>query len=311
MQVPRTAQEADAPAELLNAQATSLEQLRRFAEAGFLYAVLDSTDRPKVPQKALELGERAASLFRGSPDESNWAVAPYLVEVDSAVLDWIVEHLWQEPWGVFIMSKADMELLRNHLRRFLMVQLPDGERWFFRFYDPRILKAYLPSCSRWELEKFYGPVRAFTMQDPDRSGLWIIQRTQAAKFADPNAVDTDPTATLWWTIRSEQMAALSQTAQTTLCDRMVARLSQAYPEYLQQVSFSDFHHAVTLWIQEAAKWEITSDPELEHYLRLCVCHEEMRDPSRYPSLLEALSWPGRSPGEKVVHLLELFSGTQR
>jgi len=311
LQVPRTAQEADAPAELLNAQATSLEQLRRFAEAGFLYAVLDSTDRPKVPQKALELGERAASLFRGSPDENNWAVAPYLVEVDSAVLDWIVEHLWQEPWGVFIMSKADMELLRNHLRRFLMVELPDGERWFFRFYDPRILKAYLPSCNRWELERFFGPVRAFTLLDQETSALWIVQRTQAAKALDPNTIDTDPTTTLWWAIRGEQMAALSQTPETTLCDRMVARLLQIYPEYLQQVTFSDFRHAVSGWISQAAQWEITAEPDVEQYLRLCVCYEEMRDPSRYQSLLEALTWPGRSAGEKIARLQELFTGTQR
>jgi len=31
----------------------------------------------------------------------------------------------------------------------------------FRYYDPRVLRAYLPTCSPAELNTFFGPVTAF------------------------------------------------------------------------------------------------------------------------------------------------------
>ena len=139
----------------LEMQPATLEQMHRFAEGGYLYAILDACDAPAVPDKARELGETAAvSLFKGSAQEDYSTVAPYLFKVSPETLDWIVATLWNQPWGVFVLSKADLESLRLHFRHFLLVQLPDGERWFFRYYDPRILKVYLPNCIEWELQKF-------------------------------------------------------------------------------------------------------------------------------------------------------------
>jgi hypothetical protein len=133
-------------AALLNTRPASLEELRAIASAGRLYAVIDACDMPSVPEVARELGEeRAVSLYRGSAQEMYWAFAPYLFAVDGEVLDWIVAELWSEPWGIFAVSDGDLEAVRRHFRRFLLVQAPDGEQWYFRFYDPRVIHPLLLS----------------------------------------------------------------------------------------------------------------------------------------------------------------------
>lgn len=155
----------DAPApSLLSVRAAPLDELRALAEAGRLYAVLDACDTPSVPAMAREVGEaRAVSLYRGSAEEEYWAIAPYLFAVDGALLDWIVETLWAEPFGIFAVADTDLEAVRRHFRRFLRVKSPEGEDWYFRFYDPRVLKTYLRSCTRSELSEFFGPVSLFGM----------------------------------------------------------------------------------------------------------------------------------------------------
>src|SRR5689334_20467389 len=83
----------------LELRPTTIDELRRFAEAGYLYAVIDACDAPAVPEKAKKLGEEfAVSLFKGSAEEDYWAVAPYLFKVLPETLDWIVATLWKEPW---------------------------------------------------------------------------------------------------------------------------------------------------------------------------------------------------------------------
>lgn len=153
---------APQPRPLLKTQEIALEKLRQFAEGGYLYAVLDSTDAPKVPPKMQELGEeKAVSLFKGTAQQDYWAVAPYLTKVDVPVLRWLFENVWKEPWGIFAVSKASTEELQSHFRKFLVVQLPDGKPWMFRFYDPRIMATFLGACSEDELRDFFGVVRAF------------------------------------------------------------------------------------------------------------------------------------------------------
>lgn len=149
---------------LLKTQDIPLEQLRKFAESGYLYAVIDSTGAPAVPPKIQELGEKTAvSLFKGTAQEEYWAVAPYLAKVDMAILRWLFENLWNEPWGIFAVSKATLEEVQSHFRKFLIVQLPDGKPWMFRLYDPRIIATFLGACNEHELVEFFGPVRGYSL----------------------------------------------------------------------------------------------------------------------------------------------------
>jgi hypothetical protein len=150
----------------------ALEQLLGFARSGFLYAIVDATDVPAVPPKMTELGPaRAMSLFSGSRFHDHWAVAPYLVTVDDAVLEWILKDLSSDPWGILVLSNQPPDNVYLHFQSQLLVTLEDGHEWFFRFYDPRVLKRHLRRAQRGRIEAFFGPARSFViLNGPDGSG---------------------------------------------------------------------------------------------------------------------------------------------
>lgn len=138
------------------------EALDQLANEGKLLAILDTCDAPELYAQAQRMGPaHALCLFREA-DEDLAKVAPYLVQVDKSFLAWLRESCWNEPWGVFLLadSRAPLGRYRKHLRKSLLVESPEGDTLYFRYYDPRVASVYLPSCSKSELEDFMGPLRA-------------------------------------------------------------------------------------------------------------------------------------------------------
>ena len=160
------------PAATLHSREGSLQDLRRMAADGRLYAILDACNEPAVPPKVTELGpEKAVSLFKGEAEHRQWSVAPYLALVDGSLLEWIATTLWSKPWGIFAVAETDLDSLRQHFRRFLIVEDPDSETMYFRYYDPRILAAFLPPCTQDELKTFFGPVKTFATGGPEAEAV--------------------------------------------------------------------------------------------------------------------------------------------
>ena len=162
--------------ELIRKRPTSKEELAKIAGDGRLFAVLDACDEPEVPPKVEEIGrDRAACLYKGELDQDTKEVAPYLVSVDPGMLEWMLETFDPRPWGVFVVSTADLRTLRQHLRELLVVEGIDGEPMYFFFYDPRVLPTFIDTCDAEELEELYGPVMAFgvSMEGDDPAELII------------------------------------------------------------------------------------------------------------------------------------------
>jgi hypothetical protein len=250
---------------LLQVQPMSLEQLRKFAEGGYLYGILDACDAPAVPPKMEELGEqRAVSLFRGAAEEQYSAIAPYLVAVDPPMLDWIVETLWKDPWGIFVLAKADLDTLRQHFRRFLIVQLPDGEKWFFRYYDPRIFRVYLPNCNAGELRKFFGAARAFGFKDANES----VSLVQCA--LRPEHPDTVADPVLPWRIRPEHVAALNQAQFEDYRERSIKHLRESFPEVTAPATDDQLRQFVADGVRSAARFNIRREVDVTRFLHLLL-----------------------------------------
>ncbi len=111
----------------------------------------------------------SACLFAGKLEPSVARTAPYLVQLqqDSNFVAWLLERGWGRSWGVFARFSGGLNELRKHLRRLLLVKGPDGKTMFFRFYDPRVLRLYLPTCNAEELATVFGPVQAYVMESED------------------------------------------------------------------------------------------------------------------------------------------------
>ena len=150
------------PEAAVRIQRMPVEMLLQFASGGYLYAVIDATGAPAVPQKARELGENLAiSLYHGTAYAEHSAIAPYLFRVDQALLSWIREQFPDQPWGIFLISKEPLNAIFENCRRYLVVTLADRQQWLFRYYDPRVLEKHLLRASKEDLAAFFGPVRSF------------------------------------------------------------------------------------------------------------------------------------------------------
>ncbi|HEX4455673.1 MAG TPA: DUF4123 domain-containing protein [Kofleriaceae bacterium] len=155
-----------------------IHYLRRQPHA--LYAVLDAARAPR----ALSLGRRlGGSLFDGDEAEALQDVAPYLVAL--APSHWLVQELiaeaWGNAWGVFLTSRAPLLHVRAHLQRLMHVETDRGAR-LFRFYDPRVLRAFVPACTSDELDELFGPIERFIVESRTPTWAWEFSRDVHAQI---------------------------------------------------------------------------------------------------------------------------------
>lgn len=68
-------------------------------------------------------------------------------------------------------SRAILQELQRHFREFLQVEDESGKVFFFRFYDPRVLGLYLPTCTPLELRTIFGSVGRFCLEGADAGSL--------------------------------------------------------------------------------------------------------------------------------------------
>lgn len=48
----------------------------------------------------------------------------------------------------------------------------------FRYYDPRVLRVFLPTCNKEELTNFFGPIQAFVLEDTEEDTLIRFRRVK-------------------------------------------------------------------------------------------------------------------------------------
>lgn len=115
-------------------------------------------DRSRLDYRCLFIGKLAPELARS---------APYLVHLGSMSKETktIVSEGFGHNWGVFVRADCLLQELWRHCRNILQVQDENGKQLLFRFYDPRVLRTYLPTCTAKELEIVNGPVSAFFLED--------------------------------------------------------------------------------------------------------------------------------------------------
>lgn len=137
------------------------------AEAESLYAILDSARTIDIAFQLQNIqGVEYVSLYKGRKEELMWDAAPYLTrcERDSEFFNWVIEQGWGNSWGIFLTSASSLDDLCKHFRQFLLVQDENGKQMYFRFYDPRVLRLYLPTCNAEETKQFFGPVNCYLME---------------------------------------------------------------------------------------------------------------------------------------------------
>jgi hypothetical protein len=146
------------------------EKLALFADrTANVFAVLDGASVPGLQEKLHQLKPEYECLYRGELKPDMAEVAPYLVRLEAGteLAAWIADEGWGKHWGVYAVSRASLAEMRRHLRRFLVVYDEEGHPMYFRYYDPRVLRTYLPTCNTQEAAALFGPVAAFVLEAED------------------------------------------------------------------------------------------------------------------------------------------------
>ncbi|HEX4949178.1 MAG TPA: DUF4123 domain-containing protein [Blastocatellia bacterium] len=141
-----------------------------FEEEGMhTYAVLDGASMPNL-LGVLETHEpEHECLYRGELEPDMAEVVPYLIYLDNNTDFpwWLAAKGWGKHWGIILQSEVNLRALRRHLRQFLIVYDPMGKPMYFRWYDPRVLSVFLPTCTPEELTTFFGPISCFFLESAD------------------------------------------------------------------------------------------------------------------------------------------------
>jgi hypothetical protein len=148
-----------------------------------VYAILDTARDERIYPALAEYRCEYRHLFRGSLPPVLEKVAPHLVEVNpsSGFARWLIEEGWGMSWGIFLASPARLDILKNHFRDLVRVKDEAGRTIYFRYYDPRVFRVYLPTCTKDELQAVFGQVRHFFTEGED-GNLAIEYRIEDSKF---------------------------------------------------------------------------------------------------------------------------------
>ena len=152
------------------------ERLFRTAGCG-VFAVLDGASVGGLLDALFQWQPFYECLHPGELEPDMAEVAPYLVQLDqgSQFTNWVVRQGWGNHWGVFAISPADLRAVRRHLRAVFIVRDGNGRPMYFRFYDPRVLRTYVPTCNSEELSAFFGPIKAFVVEGEEPDAVLCFQ----------------------------------------------------------------------------------------------------------------------------------------
>ena len=141
--------------------------------AGNVFVILDGAAINGFLEKLYQWRPRHVCLFRGKLTPDMAEVAPYLVRLEEnhPFSEWVIKNASGRHWGVFFSSMFDERKLRRKFRNMLDASLPDGRTVLFRYYDPRILNAYLPSCEESELTLMFDRVENYFVEDDEQGTL--------------------------------------------------------------------------------------------------------------------------------------------
>jgi len=142
------------------------------ARQGNVFAVLDAARAPGGVFEAGHSGLLCKSLYEGPRGERLSHVAPYLVEfrLESAFGRWWLDN-WGDSVGILFVTPTSFADVRKHCRTLMIVRGHDEKKYYFRFYDPRVLRSFLPACSAAEAQRFFGPITAVHCEGPNGEEL--------------------------------------------------------------------------------------------------------------------------------------------
>ena len=236
-----------------NTTAPSRQRLETWAHQGELYALVDSFFEVPVPVEKvkLQLKDTDPDFFDLIAWDKVTYEPPVLVKLTNEALDWILNSLSTERWGLFLTSNVSIGELATHFQKFVIARGPDANPDILRFHDAAVLDILLRTWDPKERSTFYGPVQAFALPDLDSVDVTIEENSNFARHADvvPNhfpkpedclvqlrdsqlklcaeAIDRDLVKVIYWHMRNHHSRPVQFLSRDRLEERLRIAIRQA------------------------------------------------------------------------------------
>lgn len=158
----------------------SISQLKEFLwaqEDHAAFAVVNGQVVPGLPGLLEEADVPGWDcLWRGEQEPEQAEVAPYVVALapESAFTDWLLgEATSTYPgWGLIGVGPVNLLGMREHGRRLLKVETPEGQAIEWTWFDPVLWAGLLPKLDEAQLLEAYGPLYDWVVPGA-RSWQWL------------------------------------------------------------------------------------------------------------------------------------------
>jgi len=142
----------------------------------YVYAILDGARNRKIQPMLKSYGVKHYCLFDYELDYSLTLAAPYMMrlEEDSDFTRDLIQQAWGNSWGIFAIAPTTTSLIRVRFncKDIFFVRSEQGQKMLFRFYDPRVMRVFLPACTKQEsLADAFEHISHYVMEDETACAL--------------------------------------------------------------------------------------------------------------------------------------------
>ncbi|WP_191485823.1 DUF4123 domain-containing protein [Pseudomonas sp. FEN] len=247
-------------------------------------------DVPGAPGVVEALRERYAhylayNLFEGTPFQGLAEVAPRLLQVSEDCLLSRLSRASPALWpGLFLHSRAPVQVLLAHLRRILVVAFDEQQRGLLSYYNPQTASYFFDSSDAGELSGWLGPICRLYWH----GGTWADRAIGGVG---------------WQQLLNPGLEVPALDAPPVLSQRQQRRLQSCLLErHAYQWSRCGGHEYDRTWchLQEGIAQGFREYGLLDGWLHLRA---------EYPLAPIPPGLPGDSPGERLDNLRRAWSGT--
>lgn len=281
-----------------------------------LFGVFDGArDSPRLYQRLVGSGLPMACLIGGIVPSPLAEAAPWCVQLhpgDPAGRE-LVERYWGEAAGIFVSAPADghVTAVCRKLKRGLRVELPGGKRAMLRFYDPRVLRMFLPICDeeQWRtLVCLHGSVWCESENGESlleyslrrAQGVGAVEGVQAA---DGPLVSGEDHCPVMLTIRPEQLRQIDAHMMRTFQDQVLGKIAHLYPDRFRSDGEQEVRAFIQAALYKADLHGISADDDAEAFTLLVFEHGLDFEKSEERDELLRILEDGNLPGDAKVSLL--------
>lgn len=221
-------------------------------------------------------------------------VGPVLVRAEqgSALLREF-QFLWEAAAGVALDTSMPESTLVSHLRSLIHLRTNADVILLFRYYDPRILKAWLPNMNEAERARVLGPISNIHLRF---SATEPLQTYQNPTLTEGQVYNDKP----WLRLDSDQLALLNVARQQYFDQRLIEHVNQWFPTCLANAEAEQRQQWAVKCRSRAAEYGYSSASEVARWAG-CVALMGVHFPEapEHASFRQLLSQPQATPMQRL------------